>query len=165
MLIMKYRLLLLDANVVIYLCELGLWGKFINQCDVTLTNTVVEEVKSYNLRSDIQSGKIRCVEASLKSIQVFRAKLGAAYLDRMDPGEAESLAYLMESREQWLLSSGDEIVYKTLGLLNRAEQGISLEEILQGIGLGRAGLEIQYTKEFRRNVTRKGQRDSVTGLY
>lgn len=161
---MKYRLLLLDANVVIYLCELGLWEKFIEKCDVTLAKTVVDEVKSYDLRPDIEAKKIQCVEASLKSIRDFRVKLGAVYLDRMDPGEAESLAYLMQSRERWQLSSGDEIVYKTLGLLNRAEQGISLEEILQGIGLGRSGLDVQYTKEFRLNVTRKGQRDSVTGF-
>ncbi len=161
---MKYRLLLLDANVVIYLCELGLWQKFIEQCDVTLTKTVVDEVKSYDLQPDIQNGKIRCVEASLKSIEAFKAKLGVTYLDRMDPGEAESLAYLMESREQWQLSSGDEIVYKTLGLLNCAEQGISLEELLQKIGLSRPGLDIQYTKEFRLNITKKGQRDHITGF-
>lgn len=161
---MKYRLLLLDANVVIYLNELGLWEQFISQCDVTLTETVVQEVKSYDLQPDIQSGKIRCVSASLKSIETFKNRLGPAYLDRMDPGEAESLAYLMESRESWLLSSGDEIVYKTLGLLNRAEQGISLEELLQKMGMGQSSLDVQYTRQFRLNVTRKGQVDHVKGF-
>jgi hypothetical protein len=159
---MKFRLLLLDANVVIYLCELGLWEQFIVRCEVTLTKTVADEVCSYDLRPDIESGKIRCVEASLKSIEAFKQQFGPTYLDRMDPGEAESLAYLMESREPWLLSSGDEIVYKTLGRLNRAEQGISLEEILHKNGLSRSSLDVQYTKQFRLNVTRKGQIDNIT---
>lgn len=124
----------------------------------------MQEVQSYDLQPDIRSGKVRCVSASLKSIETFKNRLGPAYLDRMDPGEAESLAYLMESRESWLLSSGDEIVYKTLGLLSRADQGISLEELLQKMGMGRSSLDVQYTRQFRLSVTRKGQVDHIKGF-
>ena len=89
---------------------------------------------------------------------------GPVYFDRLDPGEAESLAFLMNSRDEWLISSSDEIVFKTLGLEGRSEQGISLEEILDKIGMTRSNLSVQYTREFRMNVTRKGQIDGVTGF-
>ena len=82
----------------------------------------------------------------------------------MDDGEAESLAFLFNSREEWLLTSSDEIVFKTLGVEGRSEQGISLEEILQKIGLSRSMLKAQFTKQFRLNVTKKGQIDQITGF-
>ena len=161
---MKFRLLLLDANVVIYLHELGLWDKFTDNCDVTLTRTVVDEVLSYDLGPDIKEGRIRCIGVSDKNVNKFLDKFGPTYLDRLDPGEAESLAYLMDSSEEWLISSSDEIVFRTLGLLQRADQGISLEEILHQTGLGRSDIAKQYSKQFRLNVTKKGQIDNITGF-
>lgn len=58
----------------------------------------------------------------------------------------------------------DSIVYKVLGNLNMAEQGISLEEILQKIGHGLADSPWQYSKAFREKWTQAGQRDAITGL-
>jgi hypothetical protein len=171
---MKFQLLLLDANVVIYLHELGLWKQFTEQCKVTLAETVRQEADYWvdhlgqthqiNLEPDIQTKRIQCISLSLDKIEKFKQTLGLKYLDKMDPGETESLAFLMESHESWLLSSGDEIVYKTLGRFNRAEQGISLQEILEKIGLSRPNLSVQYTKQFRLNVTQKGKIDSITGF-
>lgn len=161
---MKFRLLLLDANVVIYLHELGLWDKFTASCDVTLTQTVVDEVLSYDLAPDISEGRIQCIEVSNESVNKFLDRFGPTYLDRLDPGEAESLAYLIDSSEEWLICSADEIVYKTLGLLQLSHQGISLEEVLQKIGLTCSGIAGQYSKQFRQNVTRKGKIDNITGF-
>jgi hypothetical protein len=39
----KFKLLLLDANVVIQAFKLGLWAKLIERCDVWLAATVVQE--------------------------------------------------------------------------------------------------------------------------
>lgn len=44
-----------------------------------------------------------------------------------------------------------------MGLLGRGEQGISLEELLDKIGLKQSTLEWQYTKAFRQEKTRQGQ--------
>ncbi|MCE5186242.1 MAG: hypothetical protein LLF76_08975 [Planctomycetaceae bacterium] len=159
---MKSQLLLLDANIVIYLCEEGFWNLFIQECCVTLTRTVVEEVLSYDLGPDIREGRIQCIEVPLATIQKFTSKYGPVYLDRLDAGETESLAFLMDSREKWFFSSADEIVFKVLGREGRSEQGISLEEILGKIGLTLPDLKRHYTKAFRENVTRKGQIDSIT---
>ena len=53
-------------------------------------------------------------------------------------------------------------VFRVLGLLGRAEKGISLEEILIQIGLSRV-LKKQYTKRFREKYTNLGQIDSIQG--
>ncbi len=44
---------------------------------------------------------------------------------------------MVEADEPYVISSGDAIVYRILGNLNRAEAGLSLEEIVQRIGLAR----------------------------
>jgi AraC-like DNA-binding protein len=62
-----------------------------------------------------------------------------------------------------VISSRDAIVYRILGNLNRAEAGLSLEEILQRIGLGRGDLARQYKEEFREAHTRTGQQDAIQG--
>jgi hypothetical protein len=58
---------------------------------------------------------------------------------------------VVERCEQGLphrLCSSDAIVFKVLSLMDRSEQGVSLEEVLHSIGLSR-GLSHQFTKAFR----------------
>ena len=55
----------------------------------------------------------------------------------------------------WLISSADAIVYRVLGGLRRRHQGISLEEVLDEIGLQRP-LAYQYTEKFRDKWTHRG---------
>ena len=89
-----------------------------------------------------------------------------SYFERLDPGELESLVHLVNTAEKGLLCllcSSDEIVFKVLGRLHRSDQGISLEEVLQVIGLGRK-LPPQYTRSFREACTRKGSIDAVAVL-
>jgi len=60
----------------------------------------------------------------------------------------------------FLISSGDAIVYRVLGNMNRGEQTISLEEILQKLGHGRT-VQNRYTKRFREQYTKQGQQDMI----
>ena len=171
---MKFRLLLLDANIVICLHELGIWDAFIAKCSVTLTQTIVDESKFWedtqgnqhpiDLEPDIKNSRIQCIEVSIKTVEKFTRKYGPVYLEKLDYGEAESLAFLMDSQEEWVIASSDKIVFKTLGREGRSEQGVSLEEILAKIGLTQSGLKYQYTKIFRDKITREGQFDSITGF-
>ena len=39
----RLKLLILDANVVIFLHDCGIWSKLIAQCEVSLPRTVIEE--------------------------------------------------------------------------------------------------------------------------
>lgn len=169
----KLKLLIFDANVVIRLYELGLWQAVLTRCDVHLSRIVVEdEVKYYHgreqdrlidLSGDVADGRIHVFDVELDAIREFRARFDPTYMERLDPGEAESLAFMLRSPERYLISSADSIVFKVLGNLNMAERGISLEEVLQGIGQGRSDLTWPYTRRFREKYTREGQRDFVIG--
>ena len=73
----------------------------------------------------------------------------------MDLGELESLAHLVEVEQNCLISSGDKIVWRTLGWLNLGDQGLSLEEILSSIGLG-SSVGNEYSKQYREHWTSNG---------
>ena len=70
-----------------------------------------------------------------KRLQAFRSHFDDSYLGVLDDGEAESLAYLFDAKSDFLISSADKIVYRVLGNMHREDQGISLEEILNKIGM------------------------------
>ena len=169
----KLKLLILDANVVIYLQEKALWRSLLDRSDVYLSRLVAEyEVRYYHgpewdeiidLTPDIGAGLVHGFDVSVSAIQRFRAQFDLPYLGDLDDGEAESLAFMMEATDRYLISSGDAIVYRILGNLNRAEAGISLEEILQRIGLAQNDLARQYSREFRESHTRTGQQDAIQG--
>lgn len=64
----KLKLLILDANVVIFLHDRGIWSKLIAQCDVSLPRTVIDEAAFFdddngdrhyiNLDDDISHGRV-----------------------------------------------------------------------------------------------------------
>lgn len=168
----KFRLLLLDANVVIELFRHGIWARVIETCEVYLSRTVVNEAHFYqdeagerqdfNLDPDIREGKVTIVDVMPSQLSTFLSQFDRTYLERLDTGEAESLAYLMNSSDPCLICSADSIVYRVLGNVDRAEQGVSLEEVLQKVGLSRQ-LRRQFTKAFRETWTRKGFQERLGG--
>ncbi|MGD0897357.1 MAG: hypothetical protein ABR915_05935 [Thermoguttaceae bacterium] len=169
----KLKLLILDANVVIYLQEKSLWRPLLERCEVYLSRLVAEhEVRYYHgtewneiidLTPDIQARLVQVFDVPVASVRRFRAQFDLPYLGDLDDGEAESLAFLFEATDPYLISSGDAIVYRILGNLNRADAGLSLEEILQRIGLTRTDLARQYRREFREAHTKTGQQDAIQG--
>jgi hypothetical protein len=169
----KLRFLLLDANVVIQLFELGLWQRIVDQCEILLARTVAElEVQFYfdaegqheiDLGDDIESKRIAIVDVPPSAVKNFMDQFGPLYLERLDPGEAESLAYLAVANDPCLICSSDAIVFRVLAQLGRVEQGLSLEEVLQQVGFGRT-LPEQFTATFRERWTRRGQEEHVRGL-
>ena len=173
----KFPLLLLDANVIIFAHELSIWSQLTEKCTITITRTVVDDEAYYwrdkqgiphtiDLNRYIEEEKINCIDVPLAQVDSFRQKFGPTYLDRLDPGEADSLAFLYYSQEKWLICSADGIVFKALGCLRLGEQGISLEKILQQIGLTRE-LDEQhkhYTEAYRLKLTKMGQQEGITGM-
>ena len=171
---LKFQFLLFDACVIIGAYELGVWGDLIQRCVVTFTSTVKDQETYFwydeqeigheiNLNKDVEAKKINCVDVPLSKVSDFRKKFHPIYLDRMDAGEADSLAFLFFSEEEWLMASSDLHVFKVLGCLGLGERGISLEEILQQVGLGR-DMEWKYSKEFRKKYTLKGEQEGITGF-
>jgi hypothetical protein len=170
----KLKLLILDANVVIHLHEFGIWQKLIAVCDIHLARTVAEDevefcvvggVKQYiDLAEDIAQGRIHVFDVPLADLKMFRDQFDALYIGELDPGEAESLAYLAQSKEPFLIASGDAIVYRILGRLQFSARGISLEEVLQQVGLQRGKLPWSCSKAFRDRHTRQGEMDAIQGI-
>lgn len=172
----RLQLLLFDANVVIELHSQGLWQNVISKCDVTLTRTVASDEAQFwedqsgqkhyfDLENDIAVGRINCVDVTTKQVACFLGKFSPLYLDKLDPGETESLALVFASDKEWLISSGDAIVYKVLGRMAIGERGISLEEVLRNIGLAfRHPVKWPYSKQFREKYTKDGEIDNITGL-
>jgi len=169
----KLRFLLLDANVVIKLYELGLWQSVIDKCEILLARTVAEREAEFffaddgqhgiDLAQDINSNRITVVDVQASDLKRFLDRFDPVYLERLDLGEAESLAYLISSEDPCLLCSSDAIVFRVLARLHRADQGLSLEEMLQRVGLGR-GLPKQFTRMFREVWTKRGQEEMVRGI-
>ena len=165
----KLKLLILDANVVIYLFENGLWQPILAQCEIHLSRIVADdEVRYYHgkeadkvidLSDEVTKGRVHLFDLSPSDLKQFVDQFDPLYLDRLDPGESESLAFLVLTKEEYLISSGDAIVYRVLGNLNRGHQGISMEEVLQKLGLTRSKIPRQYSKQFRESYTNEGEQD------
>lgn len=169
----KLKLLILDANAVIFLFENGLWQQVLARCEVHLSRIVAEdEVRYYrgreadkliDLSNDVTRKRVHLFDLTPTDLKHFVDQFDPLYLDRLDPGESESLAFLVLAKEEYVISSGDAIVYRVLGNLNRSHQGISIEEVLQQIGLTRRKIPRQYSKQFREATTKEGEQDSIRG--
>ena len=170
----KSRLLLLDADVVIQLFKLGIWERVIEVYDVHLARIVAEDEahfyiddeglrQHYDLTPYIEAGRITVFDVAPSGMVTFLGLFGPLFLEKLDPGEAESLAYLLDAQEECQICSADKIVYRVLGALHRREDGISLEELLQKSGLGRR-LPRHFGKDYREEWTRKGFIQGMHGL-
>ena len=169
----KFNLLLLDANVVIYLFKLHIWNDFIKRCDVQLARSVIKEARFYedddgeqqhfDLNEYVKSSEVNAFEISLSELDGFLSRFDATYFDKLDPGETESLAHLLLSQQTCRICSADAIVFRVLGNLKQSHAGISLEETLSEIGLGRR-LPWQFTKAFREKWTTTGFQEGMQGV-
>lgn len=166
----KLRLLLLDANVLLELHRLGLWSRACERCEFLIVRTVVEEAMFYFddsgqkvfIELDESAGTFRAVETDLPTISAFRGRFTKLFLERMDVGEQEALAYLVEKNRDCMISSADAVAWRTLGLLGLRDQGVSLEEVLGRIGLS-GNLEWQFTRAFREKWMAEGFREGLHG--
>lgn len=170
----KYKLLLLDANVVIELFEQGIWDEVVEKCEIYLSRTVAEKEALFwedhrgrrhtiNMQPYEESGRVEIFDLSFQKLKSYRESFGSVYFKKLDPGENESLAFLSDHKDVAKICSADKIVYRVLGNLHMREKGISLEEILDSIGLGRR-LRHEFCKAYRKKWTRKGFQEKMRGL-
>lgn len=166
----KFSFLILDACIVIKLHELGIWNRLCEKADVHLAETVIQEAKYYedeqkqrydiDLRQDIEQKRISSFSVDARELNEFFAQFDPNYAEKLDLGERESLAYLFNSPASCMICSSDAIVYKILALMNHEEQGRSLQEVLEAIGLHKK-LPVEYLKVSREKWTRQGKEDKI----
>lgn len=169
----KFRLLLLDANVVIEISRHALWDQLVDRYEIHLARTVIDEAQFFDdddgnrqyidLTAYIDAKNITVFDLAPSNLAALRAKFDHVYFEKLDPGETESLGYLLQQSDECRMCSADKIVYRVLGNLSRAEQGISLEEVLNQVGLGRR-LDREFTQGFREEWTRKGFQEGLSGI-
>lgn len=167
----KSKLLVLDTNVIIFLLARGIWDKLVEACDVYLAKTIVDETQFYDDENgtrhyvDLSCEKrVYVFDVPMAEVSSFLQQFEPIYADQLDPGELEALAFLFSSSETYMICSGDAIVYRTLGRLNRPDQGISLEELLPQIGLSQSNLPYPQTQKFRKYYSQEGFKDSLSGI-
>ncbi|GAB4547759.1 MAG: hypothetical protein Tsb0013_07790 [Phycisphaerales bacterium] len=166
----RSRLILLDANVVIQLFQLGIWEQITARCEIVLAQTVVDEVQFYETDTerkyvDWEHWKTACsmrIESVPPAdVQAYCSKFGPGYYEKLDPGEAEALALLVRDTDSKICSA-DKIVWRVLGNTNATERGISLEEILTMSGLTKP-IPHRFTKAFREKWCREGSVEGFMG--
>ena len=169
----KLRFLLLDANIVIQLFEFGIWDSVLDKTEILLAQTVAEREAEFffidderheiDLAGDIAASRLSIVDVTPTDLKKFVDRFDPTYFEKLDLGEAESLAYLDDCDDPCVICSSDAIVFRVLAQLDLAEQGISLEEILQQIGFGRA-VALQFRKTFRLKWTKVGAEEKIRGI-
>jgi hypothetical protein len=168
----RWSFLVLDANVIIALFEQGIWDRVVANCDLHIAETVVGEAHFYeddagarhdfDLSAYVADGRVKQFSVPAADVQAFVATFGADYMEKLDAGEAESLAYLEGASDEHLICSADRIVYRVLGNLDRGHQGVSLQEVLDNLGLSRK-LPKQFTKAMREDWTQQGVAERLQG--
>jgi hypothetical protein len=162
----KFQFLLLDAGPIFKLLELGIWEKFIEQCDVTIARVVVDQlIKEINTSDYIlypfeqaaMDGLIKIVDINPSEAKQVIDKLNHLNYE-IHSGEKETIAFFLKSSEDFQICAADGAVFRFLGYIGKGEKGISLEEVLNITGLGRQ-LEWSFTKKFRDKYTKIGQAD------
>jgi hypothetical protein len=168
----RWSSLLLDANVIIELFKQGIWDRVVAECDIYAAETVVGEAHffeddagvrhDFDLGASIADGRIQQFSVAAASVKKFVATFGLDYIEKLDAGEAESLAYLEHASDDHRICSADAIVFRVLGNLDRGHQGVSLQEVLGKLGLQRP-LARQFTKLARERCTAQGVTERLQG--
>ncbi len=169
----RFKCLLLDANVVIKLFELGLWDALVSQSEVHLSGIVAGEADYYedsqgtrhdiNLAPYLSSGRVQLFSHSATDLKKFRESFDPIYVEKLDAGETESLVHLLYGIEEGTyLCSADAIVFRVLGNLKLSERGVSLEELL-GRFKWQRNLDPHFRREFRLRWSQEGLGDSMFG--
>ena len=108
--IMKPRLLILDTEAVIHLCEIGKWDALLEAYEVVLPETVaMKECRYYeddsgyrieiSITEDIDSGRIRMESASFAEVN--------AILQRLGRYSTLITSCILVNWKQWLLWKGN----------------------------------------------------------
>ena len=166
----RSRLILLDANVVIRLFELGIWERIAARHHVLLARTVLDESQFYEDAHGRQyidwdrwsaAGTFEVRQAPPSEVAAYCRRFGPGYMEKLDAGEAESLV-LMRDEPSARICSADKIVWRVLGNTGQSERGASLEELLAESGLTKP-LPDRFSRRFRERWTRIGGQERFMG--
>lgn len=172
--IMKPKCVLLDANIVIRAHEMSVWEKLIEKVQIIIPSSVVHEAHSLfsdeqgrlpeaiDLKKLVNEQKIEELSASGEEMASFLSQFDSLFQKGLHLGETEalSLIYLNKTPDAFFCT-GDAIAIHALAMINRSEQGISLESLLKKFGLQKS-LSWECTEQFFHRELEKGKINLIT---
>lgn len=170
----KPRLLLLDAGAVFAALTYECWEGLVSAYQLVIGAVIVrDEAVFYRTRggdrveidlpAEVALGRIREIEMSAAEVEAVRKRLIPDFRQRLDDGEMESIAYLLEHPEEDLrFVSGDGPAIEAVGMLDDDRRAISLEEALQYCGLTKP-LPHQFRRDFTRRKLEEGTVSRIQG--
>ena len=131
------KLLLLDADVIIDLHTLGLFGKITKAYDICLTREVFEEAKYYKKdgkKFEIDLKDVTIIDnVDLENLRWVQRQAKKAMLG-IDPGESTSIAYLSQTDEEITFCTCDKAAIKLMSYMELEKKAMSLEKALKDVG-------------------------------
>ena len=142
----KPKLLLLDADVIIFAHELGVWDALKKSYDIHVPSIVVELEAHFfvsrdgkrriDLRAQAAASEIKRVEANATEIYDTFKDFEPTFLASLHDGEKEGITILSSCNETGLVfCTGDIVAIQSVGMLGLSGACISFEELLEKAGL------------------------------
>jgi len=172
----KPKLLLLDADVVIFAHQLDVWTSLKSAYEIHLPATILDEAKyfetkqgnckSIDVQADLIAGLIKKLEADVKDLTRTFESFDPVFLAALHDGEKEAITILAsDGASELIFCTGDVSAMKAVGMLDLASKCISFEEVLEKAGLlkhcGR--LQPNLTKSAYSTHSAKGKTCRITG--
>ncbi len=153
------KLLLLDADVVMDLHSLDLFGKISKSYGVCLTRTVFEEAKYYKkggkkFKLDLKGFEI-IEDVDIEVMKKVHREAREARLG-IDPGESTSIAYLIQ-KEDITFCTCDRAAMKLISYMELERKAISLEKALRTIGYREKNLYPRHFEKTFKTAVKEGK--------
>jgi len=154
------KLLLLDADVIIDLHTLGLFGRITKTYDICLTREVFEEAKYYKKDGTTIEVDLKDVliidNVDLEILRWVQREAKKAMLG-IDPGESTSIAYLSQTDEEITFCTCDQAAIKLMSYMELEEKAISLEKALKSAGYHGKKLYPRHLEKTFKKAVKEGK--------
>ena len=161
------KLLLLDADVLIDLHSLDLFEKVCRNYEVCITKSVFDEAKYFKkdgARYAIQlPPEVEIIDdINIESLIVVEKQAKSVTL-QIDPGEAVSIAYLIEADKEIKFCTCDKAAITLISYMDLDSKCISLESALKNVGI-RKNLYPRHLDDSFNRCVRQGKEFRIYNL-
>ena len=164
------KLVIVDANVLIYLAEIKKINSLFNSYTIYLPRAIFDEVKyfidkdtgeriSINLSLYQKNKRLRILESlDIEEAGKLKERIGQ-YGIELHPGELEAIYYVL--KDEFTFCSADGAAIKSLAILGVESKGISLEKLMGGKF---RKMRQEYTERFFKSMIKAGKLLKIQGF-
>ena len=161
----KPKLLLLDADVIVFAYQFGVWEKLKIAYELHVPSIVIDEAqffvttdgrKAIDLKAEEVAGHIKRLEATASEIAETFQNFEPTFLAALHDGEKEGITILKSQVQSGMVfCTGDMIAIESIGMLGLSTSCLSFEEILEMSGLRK------LVSRFMPHLTKKTHKDRI----